>query len=112
MSMEMLEHFKTQYTQVNNDGLQLGIVDVDAYPEMIYHLQIREYPSLSLITEDSRIRPWPFVGRRMNPQILAFLEHSQWRYIPVFQRLNTSPVHPFYLKQVLLFNKIAKQLVS
>ena len=108
----MMEHFKSHYAQVVNEALQLAIVDVEAHPEMIYHLQSRQYPSLTLVTEDSRIRPWPFPGRRMNPEILAFLEHSQWRYLPVFQRLNTNEAHPLYLKQLRLYNHFAKQLVS
>lgn len=111
MSMAMLEHFKSQYAQVRNENLNLAIVDVDAHPEMVYHLQIREYPSLTLITEDLRIRPWPFASRKMGTDILGFLEHSKWRYIPVFQRLNTAAVHPFYVKQLRVFNEVAKKLV-
>jgi hypothetical protein len=112
ISQASLEHFKSHYDQVVNDGLKLGIADVEAHPEMIYHLQTRQCPSLVLVTDDLRIRPWPFAGRRMTPEILAFLEHSQWRYLPVFQRLNQNVVHPLYLKQLRIFNYFTKQLVS
>ncbi len=112
VSQATLEHFKSQYSQVVNDALKLGIVDADAHPEMVYHLQSRQFPSLALVTEDLRIRPWPFVGRRMNSEILSFLEHSQWRYLPVFQRLNRAELHPLYLKQLRLFNHITQHFVS
>lgn len=107
-----MEHFVEHYAEVKSENIKLATANVHEHPELVYHLQLREYPSLTLVTEDSRIRPWPFVARKMNADILAFLENSQWRYIPVYQRLQTEPIHPFYRFQISLFNSLMQRVVS
>lgn len=104
------EHFITKYAQ-STDKLNFAIIDAEKYPFLAGQLQVREYPSLSFVTESGRLRPWPFTRiEYINQDILRFFTHSLWSHLPVYQQLHLESSNISGI-QIAIFNMIAKPLV-
>ena len=109
-----LSHFLSDYpTAIRNPALNFATVDCDAYPKLAAALNVKRYPSLQLMTEEGRLREWPFEMRKLDQQASWFLLHSQWTHLPVYQLLK--PVDDSLALsafQIDIFNKAGSYIVS
>ena len=113
-SSAYLSHFLSDYpTAIRNPSLNFATVDCDAYPKLAAALNVKRYPSLQLVTEEGRLREWPFEMRKLDQQASWFLLHSQWTHLPVYQLLK--PVDESLALsafQIDIFNKAGSYIVN
>jgi hypothetical protein len=96
--------------------MKIGSIDAHKYPNLVDLLQVKEYPSIRLLTEGGRLRPWPIEYPRSRDDIhrimFEFLKSRQWLQIPVFMMLNNQLNSSFLsTMQIRIFNEIAMTIV-
>lgn len=108
-SARYLAHFLADYPDaVHNPLLRLATVDCNAHPLVAAALQVRQYPSLQMVTgeEGGRLREWPFEMQKLDQRTSWFLAHSQWSHLPVYQQLRPLDASlALAAIQIALFNK-------
>ena len=107
-------HFLTDYPNaVRNPRLSFATLDCDAHPILAAALHVRHYPSLHLITENGRLRDWPFQLQKLDQRASWFLANSQWEHLPVYQLLR--PVDGslrLTAIQIAAFNRVHRLIVT
>lgn len=99
-----LDHFTEKFPEAlksAKNNLNLATIDCQAHSFLCAVLQIRQYPSLLLVTDSGRLRDWPFELKKLDQEALSFLINSYWKHLPVYQLLKQS-----YNKQPFLFTTL------
>lgn len=102
------DHFITHFpSAIRSPHLKLATVDCNAHPMIAAALQVRHYPSLQMVTEEGRLREWPFELRKLDKKASWFLAKSQWSHLPVYQLLRPLDASLVLSAiQIALFNKV------
>lgn len=103
-----MEKFKHECTEIQNPSLKLALLNAEKYPNLAAQLQIMDFPSLMIVTEGNKIRPWPFASRFLTKEAIEFMSKGQWDRLPVYERmLKTAPtLTGWQFKVFTLFGRI------
>lgn len=97
---DYFDHFTTEFASIPLSApVNLATIDCHSYPLIAATLNVRQYPSLHLVTQSGRLREWPFELKPLDQQALSFIVNGQWKHLPVYQLLK-----PFDDKQQLLLS--------
>lgn len=114
-----LDHFKAAFPSAlaasPSSNLNVAVLDCHANPLLAVALNVRQYPSLNLVTESGRLREWPFELKPLNQESLRFIAHEHWKYLPVYQRIKPiSDRHTLLipLLQIKTYNSILSFIVK
>ena len=114
-----LDHFLAAFTAAvatcHSSNLNLAVLDCHSNPLLAAALNVRQYPSLHLVSESGCLREWPFELKTLDQESLRFIVHEHWRHLPVYQHIKPisdkqSLLLP--LIQIKIFNKILSFIVK
>jgi len=113
-SKEYLNHFITEFPSIPANSFNLAILDCHSHPFLAAALNVRQYPSLHLVTKSGRLREWPFELRPIDQETLRFIVNGHWKHLPVYQLLKSiDDKHQLFLSfiQIKAFNLFSSSTV-
>lgn len=108
-SDKFLKIFQEQYCTMAPTTLKCAVLNVNGEELIVAGLQIKNYPSLRLVTEGGRLREWPFrIFYGISQEIVSFAAHQHWTLLPVYQKLPNLDESDWFLSftafQIKTFN--------